>query len=86
MVHMCELTTRHLFVAITNAVLLFQVLLTLTSEHVSGNIFTYCVSLLNVILCKGVHFCINQIHYVNRHCDTKYVIVCHFPALTLCSV
>lgn len=41
MVHMYKLITHHLFVAITNAIILCQVLLTSTSQHVSGNIFTY---------------------------------------------
>lgn len=64
MVHMCELTTHHLSVAITNVTLLFQVLLTLTSQHVSGNIFT---------VCESVKCCVFYINHIFQ--STEYVYV-----------
>lgn len=49
-------------------------LLTSTSQHVSGNILTYCVWLLNVV-CKRLHLFINQTFYVSRQCAVKSMCV-----------
>lgn len=63
--HVWTRNTHHLSVAITNVTLLFQVLLTLTSQHVSGNIFTVCESV------KRRVFYINHIFQ-----STEYIYIC----------